>query len=551
MALPPPSPSALSSGSPAEAWRRVVLLTNPDFTEAELLSLSLPTLQGLLPAYGVRSPVEAAHVELAWRERQRQRAASAGVEAGAGAAAAAAPPISELPPPASVASASVSASPRYGGVGASAAAATEVLVHRQAGEPLGLVFRGDSLLLVGCPDDSPAARCANLGSLVGARLSHVDGRAVRSQDEARALLDRSTAALLGFSPPSDDGGAAGEREHTAVDAGSSEQHPQLYFQPQTPLETFPLRTSLPPSSPFVVSSAVEAEAPAAAAAAAAAATDGGDVGPPPLPYPFNVDGLGGGVPAAVAPGGEASVEAGAAPSEEALLLQRRQRQQQQQRRASSPATLRRAVHPRPFEVPLTPRTAKLSRRRRLATDEPGISDPNVAAALPLEPGGKLCGYGGGGGGGMAWGGGDLCDTDEVCAQASEATSHPPKHTNCTQRPPRLAKRPLRTKSPASGNPNASAHASEAAASRQPSGKARSRGEPRPSAIGNPNTMGAPSAEAAAAPATGRYRPPLSELQVHATGNPNVTMGTWYGLSAAVHAKTSINHHTLRQRPVCP
>ena len=71
----PPIPYSLGvseivPNSEVEAWKRLVMVAGRDFREAELGELSWETLSDLLVHYNIRSPIDIARIQLAWKRRQ-------------------------------------------------------------------------------------------------------------------------------------------------------------------------------------------------------------------------------------------------------------------------------------------------------------------------------------------------------------------------------------------------------------------------------------------------------------------------------------------------
>eukprot|EP01062_Namystynia_karyoxenos_P073471 TRINITY_DN70264_c0_g1_i1.p1 TRINITY_DN70264_c0_g1~~TRINITY_DN70264_c0_g1_i1.p1 ORF type:complete len:632 (+),score=166.04 TRINITY_DN70264_c0_g1_i1:74-1897(+) len=322
------------------AWGEFTAAACEDFSLAELHALSLPTLQALLPHYGVTGPASAALVEEHWHRLHRgagplEHPRSATPEgASARCSAQGAPLLS----PYRGAALEASTDPSAGGAcdpclfAPPVTCPGEVTVMKPPGQGLGLVFHRDSLLLTDCV--AGAAPAPALQRCVGWYLTHCDGVPVATQAEVNAratpaavvalrFAARPSAAVLVSPPPPPSVGGANRRESPPRDGRSAAE---------------PLQSPRP-------------KPPAA--------------GAPPPPPQHSAAPL-------VSPQRCALLD-----TQQAAPSPRPGRPQRRLRCAPSEYPVR---HNEPFEVPKPERAKSLSRRRRLAADYTAQSDPNTAAA---------------------------------------------------------------------------------------------------------------------------------------------------------------------------
>eukprot|EP01064_Diplonema_japonicum_P000415 TRINITY_DN10289_c0_g1_i2.p1 TRINITY_DN10289_c0_g1~~TRINITY_DN10289_c0_g1_i2.p1 ORF type:complete len:569 (+),score=76.45 TRINITY_DN10289_c0_g1_i2:62-1768(+) len=187
------APGSKVSLTPLEAWRRLVALVYPDFTEDELVCLSEATLSSLMPTYGMLSTAEMGQVIAVWQQKQPREDLIHG-----------APDIAELPPPLQPSrSATPLLSPAMQSMAfspctswAQADDLQEVCIQKGRDAPLGFVFTPNTLCIENFVESSPAAQYAS--RFVGHFLTHVDGEAVNNERDVRFKTEDKTYLILRF-----------------------------------------------------------------------------------------------------------------------------------------------------------------------------------------------------------------------------------------------------------------------------------------------------------------------------------------------------------------
>eukprot|EP01059_Diplonema_ambulator_P023004 TRINITY_DN3838_c0_g1_i2.p1 TRINITY_DN3838_c0_g1~~TRINITY_DN3838_c0_g1_i2.p1 ORF type:complete len:566 (+),score=111.76 TRINITY_DN3838_c0_g1_i2:1073-2770(+) len=189
------SPGNKVSTTPLEAWRRLVTLVYPDFTEDELVSLSIATLRSLMPTYGILSDMEMDQIQTVWEYKQPLEEASD------------APNISDLPPPSHPSAAptplispSMVADPAVHSFSPAASWAQddlqEVCIMKERGTRLGFIFSPGSLRVASYEMGSPAEHYG--ARFVGHHLTHVDGEPVKKESDVHLKTDDGSYTILRF-----------------------------------------------------------------------------------------------------------------------------------------------------------------------------------------------------------------------------------------------------------------------------------------------------------------------------------------------------------------